>query len=61
MTNFILIMTLISTNGVSVATAELNDRLACQEAGQKWLNQVDKFSRHVYFTCAKASEEKVNK
>ncbi|QGU12836.1 hypothetical protein GNG26_21875 [Leclercia sp. J807] len=61
MINFILIMTLISTNGVSVATAELSDKQACQEAGQKWSNQVDKFSRHVYFTCAKVAEENVAK
>lgn len=57
MTNFILIMTLISPNGVSVATAGMSDRQACQEAGQKWSNQVDKFTRHVYFTCAKVAEE----
>jgi hypothetical protein len=51
---FILIMTLITPTGVSIATTEIIGKDDCTTAGREWRSSVPaRMDTDVYFACVK--------
>lgn len=54
---WILILTLVSGNGLALSTAEFNSEHACKQAGNEWLQNADGALRAAYFTCANKGDK----
>ncbi len=54
---WVLIITLVSGNGLALSTAEFNSEYACKEAGNQWMKHADGVFRGAYFTCASKGDK----